>query len=100
MLYTIDTMASRPIVTPMYGPTPRATPTAGSTNGNTMYINRHRQVLMNSDFWNADRASPAVDVRPSGRRSRRRMNRSAGEIGDVVASSAGTVVGSVVDSSA
>jgi len=34
---------------------------------------------MNNDFWNAERASSAVDVRPSGSRRRRRMNRSADE---------------------
>jgi hypothetical protein len=57
-----------------------------------MYISRHRHVLMNNDFWNAERASPAVEVRPSGSRSRRRMNRSADERDD---STGGEVVGVV-----
>lgn len=52
---------------------------AGSTNGRMMYIRRHRHVVYASDFWNADRASAAVDVVPSGSRSSRRMKRSAAE---------------------
>ena len=66
---------------PTIGPTPRAMPTAGSTNGNTMYMSRQRHVVKTSDFWNADRASAAVDVLPSGSRRSRRMNRSVSDRG-------------------
>ena len=65
----------------MTGPTPLATPMSGSTNGKKMYISMQRAVLMKIDFWNAERASAAVAVLPSGSRSSLRMNRSADDAG-------------------
>ena len=66
MLNVIETMASMPMVKPITGPTPLATPMSGSTKGKKMYISTHRPALIRIDFWNAERASSAVAVRPSG----------------------------------
>ena len=63
------------IASPIAGPTPRAIPSAGRTNGNTMYISRQRTVATASDVWNARRASAWLARGASGgSRSRRRMN--------------------------
>src|SRR6188768_3789978 len=76
MLNVIDTMASIPMINPMTGPTPLATPMSGRTNGKKMYISTHRAALIRIDFWNAERASSAVAVLPSGRSNSLRMKRS------------------------
>ena len=84
------------MATPMIGPTPRAMPTAGNTNGNTMYISRQRHVLMASDFWKADRASALVDVWSSGSRRSRSMNRSVDDRSTVAGTVAGPMSGDVM----
>ena len=56
----MHTIATRLIARPIAGPTPLASPIAGRTNGNTMYISRHRNVATISDVWKALRA-PAAD---------------------------------------
>ena len=78
-------------VNPMTGPTPLATPISGSTNGKKMYISTHRPALIRIDFWNAEWASSAVAVRPSGRRNSLRMNRSAELVDGATRGSAGRV---------
>ena len=76
---TMHTIATTLMTRPIAGPTPFASPSAGSTNGNTMYISRQRNVATSSEVWNALRAPSAEPGGAStGSRSRRRMKRSAG----------------------
>src|SRR6187402_2568584 len=91
MLNVIDTMASIPMINPITGPTPLATPIRGSTKGKKIYISTHRPALIRIDVWNAERASSAVAVFPSGRRSSLRMNRSAELVDGATRDSAGRV---------
>ena len=48
-LMMIAAIAAIPMASPIAGPTPVAMPSAGSTNGNTMYISRQRTVATRMD---------------------------------------------------
>ena len=77
--YGIDTIATVLTTRPIAGPTPRAMPSAGSTNGNTTYISTQRTAATMIDVWKALRAPATVPGGASrGSRSSRRIHRSAG----------------------
>ena len=61
---------------PIHGPTPLAMPTAGSTNGNTMYISRQRTVATSNEVWNAFVPVGAVPLRAVDRQPQQRAHES------------------------